>query len=359
MAQLVSMLAERRLSRQQPILFLGEGVARAANVPGIKDMARDLYLRITSEPSDEQVDPDDVVNAFYGVWDTLEPFERQSLLQSYFAQLPVPEFYFDLAQLLIDECFVMVLTTSIDLLLEQALSFSGLKQGEDYLVATFALREEPTLAAIQRSGKTPIRILKLHGDLSGSRVAITPDEIERHLGPQRAAVKGNFLSGEIVLAGYSFESQPINEWLAWTQGVLWWVSPDHPDQEHVGPLEAAHTINYVDGSNADPKELFGILRMGLLSPVQITRTAPVSKYAKSIESYPTEAAFALESTSPGDTDIEAKFLAQRLEQHIKRKRELEAVALYVSSVDQDTETQLRYESNQITKLEQRLDQMNG
>lgn len=358
-ARLVGTITERRPSGQQPLLLFGEGVARAGNIPTTEDIARDLYPKIATYMPESNADASVLLETFYDYWNTLQSFERQSLLQEYFAHVPVPDFFFDLAPLLKDGYFVRVLTTSIDTLLEQALDFSGLKRGDDYLVANLARRDKIPLTSLQRSEKAPLRIFKLHGDLSGSNVSITPNEIEKSLAPQRMAVKGDLLSGEIILVGYRFESEPINQWLSSTHGALWWVNPNQPGQEQIGAIAAAHTINYVDGPNADPAQFFGILRMSLLSQSEPVRKAPISKYAKSVESYPAEADFAFESTSPGDTDIEPQFLAQRLQLHVKRKRELEAQALYVSSVDQDTETQIKYESDQISKIQQRLDELNG
>jgi hypothetical protein len=357
-ARLVRALAERRSGGQQPVLFLGEGVARAAGVPTTEDIARDLYPKIATYLPESNADASVLLDTFYNYWDTLQSFERQSLLQEYFAHVPMPDFFFDLVQLLDDGYFVSVLTTSIDTLLEQALDFSGFKRGEGYFVTNVAQGGKSPLGTLRSSEKTPIRVIKLHGDLSGTRVAITPTEIERYLAPQRMAVKGDLLSGEIALVGYGFESEPINQWLARTPGDLWWVNRDQPGQDQISAIAAAHTINYVDGPNADPAQLFGILRMSLLSQSEPARKAPISKYAKSVESYPAETDFAFESTSPGDTDIEPQFLAQRLELHAKRKRELEARALYVSSVDQDTETQIKYESDQVSKIQQRLDELN-
>ncbi len=357
-ARLARTLTERRSSGQQPLLFLGEGVTKAAGIPTTEDIARDLYPKIATYLPASGADAGTLLETFYSYWDALQPLERQSLLQEYFAHMPVPDFYFDLASLLNDGYFVSVLTSSIDTLLEQALDFSGLKHDEDYLVIDLAQRDESALESLRHPGKTCIAIIKLRGDLSGSKVAITPTEIERYLAPQRMAVKGDLLSGEIVLAGYGLESQLVNDWLAYTHGILWWVSPTQPDQDHIDAIRAEHTLKYIDGPNADPEELFGILRMSLQSLNEPARKAPISKYARSVESYPTDAGFALASTSPGDTDIESQFLSQRLQLHLKRRRELEAQALYVRSIDQDTETQIKYENDQIAKIQQRLDELN-
>lgn len=354
MAQLVAMLAEKRSSGQQPVLFLGNGVARAANVPAIEDMARDLYLSITGESPAPQMDAAKVVDACYQESERLEPFQRQSLLQSYFATLPVPDFYFDLVQLLIDEVFLTVVTTSIDPLLEQALSFSGLRRDEAYLV----VKPERRTKASPRLSKTApskiIKIVKLNGELPGFEAAITPDELQQLLIPQRSPVQSDHRTHEIVLVGYNLASEPANKWIARTQAGLWWVSPVRPEQNQVDSLGAARLYSFLDGSNADPKQFFGILRMGLQSLTEPIPKAPISKYTLSIESYPTEAAFPRGGTSMGDSDIEPQFLVQRLDQHVRRKRELEAQALYVSAVDQNTETQIAYESTQISAIQQRL-----
>lgn len=364
MEELIAALAERRTAGEQPVLFLGEGIAQAAGMPTIEEMARDLYPTITPYLKHGAID-EDPLHGFYDFWQGLEPFDRQSLLQRYYGEKPVPAFYFDLVKLLAGDCFAYVATTSFDTLLEQALDLRGLRRGQDYLVAT-----PDDLSALDRLSPdwSPLIVVKLRGDLAGGELAILPDEVERRLAPQRRAVKGGLLSGEIVMVCYGFEIDMINKWLASTQGALWWVSQEQPEPGVWRQIRAAHRTRLIDGPNAHPQEFFGILSMALATPdgaqaepsgswttVPSSDAAPQMPSPDPIEGeepVPTPAV-----TEPGD--IEPQWLEEQLKQHLRRKQDLDSKMLYQSTVDPALQTQIAYEQEQIRRIVERLATLRG
>ena len=204
------------------MLFLGEGCARAADLPTVEEMAGQVFDRLfKSEPERaerylrhaDRDDPQRLVDAFYKMLGDLPPTMRQSLLQSTYAGIPIPLFYQDLARLIKRDYFNRVLTTNIDTLLEQALSAEGMVRDYDYQVINLgeASRKGAGYSLLRTAGDgAPATIVKLHGDVAGF---VSPDEIEAALRANRLALKGA-LAADTVMVGYRFESEPLNHWLA-------------------------------------------------------------------------------------------------------------------------------------------------
>ncbi len=334
MAQLMEVLEERRNDVQQPILFLGQGVAKAAGVPSVEDMAKDLFPNI-SQPYQE---PQEALEVFFNYWETLSPLERQSMLLRYFSHVPVPAFYHDLVNLLFNRHFPVILSTSIDTLLEQAFNDNARERttnGVELAVISIAsLSDNQSLNRAGSDGSDIIRLIKLHGDISQD-VALTAEDIDEELGRQQRALKGEFLAGEIIMVGYDFESNPINKWLSWTHGELWWVSPEQPSDDDIEAIAASHRINYINGADAEPSEFFGVLRLGLEPTDPDTVSDPQSRAVK-------------------EADIEQDYLRVQLQQHQGRKRKLVQKSKYYSVTDSETEVQIEYESDEIKKIERRL-----
>jgi hypothetical protein len=278
--QLDSPLVElaERISKQRHgrpfVLFLGTGCGRAAEVPTVKEIAlstfKDLaergYRREKSHlafedwevyASDPEADDTVLLEAFYRLLDE-SPSARYTLLETYYQELPIPHFYQDLARLARDSYFEHILTTNIDTLLEEALDEEGMYAGRDYAVVNLAaekrrLEAMPTDADM---GET-LTIVKLHGDVAGLAVAISPAEIEEALRRQWRLVEGE-LASDMVIVGYDFESEPINGWLKLSPGQLWWVSKD-ADQDVVQEL-TERPVRMITGPEADPTVFFGALR---------------------------------------------------------------------------------------------------
>jgi hypothetical protein len=263
----IRLLADQILERQEMgspfILFLGRECAAAAGVPSTYKIARqmftdpdlaNLYLHDTGID-----DRQGVLNAFDELMGEMTSGQRYRILQSFYANIPVPSFYQDLVLLIRAGYFRHILTTNIDNLLEQALSGAGMAENRDYQVIVpgqgemLPWRHRPSEAtAVQ------VNVIKLHGDLAQQQVSFTREEISDALEPQRAFIKGE-LSGDLVMVGYEFESEPLNQWLSWVPGELWWVSAEAPDDERMEPIQERRRMNWVRGDRARPELFFGHL----------------------------------------------------------------------------------------------------
>ena len=338
-------------------LFLGEGCARAARVPTLAEIARDWFSDAVKAPASvPPLDLDDeeaLLRAFYGYLGRMSPGDRHRLLQSYYTGVPVPSFYQDLAMLVRGGYFEHILTTNVDTLLEQALNGAGLWQDKDFQVVGPGSRDRATSSiSLDRPGPR-VAILKLHGDLARREVAITPEEIERALKPMRRPVKAE-LAGEIVMVGYLFESGPVNRWLRWTPGVLWWVSEEPPDPQQIGPFAEKRKVIRVHGENARPEALFG--QLGYLlqrRPVLKLRTDAEQALVEPSPERRLDAEPLVPKRIPGDDYSDAEYLQGQLRRSQGALYSLQQSAI-PGEKNAHIQAQIDYQRRQIAELEDQL-----
>lgn len=275
MAQRQTDAADGRPSGDPPdtyILFLGAGCARAAGLPGIEEiMQRELSRDPESGsggaplPAYDPADPAGSLKNFYKWLESMSPGHVLRLFHAHYAHTPVPLFYQDLALLIKSRYFNRILTTSFDTLLEQALVGAGLIPGADFEVTNFGLASpQPSRRATDPSCDTPrepVSIVKLHGDLDGARLMVTPGQVEESLKSRRRAAQQE-LKGDLVMVGYDGESPLLSEWLtSYRKRELWWVSagPWRPDIASWGD----DVIN-ISGEAGSPAAFFSQLALRLL-----------------------------------------------------------------------------------------------
>lgn len=203
------------------LLFLGDGCARAAGIHTPDLARRGLEMLGTVAGGDD----DACVEHFEGTLASLEPSDAGLLLESLFASIAVPAFYQQLAQLVLERFFPIILTTNFDTLLEQALDGVGVKLG-DYRVTTFSDRYPISTST---GGSEMVHIIKLHGDVASKVVHFTPDSVQEALGSSRSFIKSE-LSGDMILAAHRIDDDPINQWLGHRRDrELWWVNAEPPN----------------------------------------------------------------------------------------------------------------------------------
>lgn len=349
--QLVQDVLARKENEYQPsfILFLGKECADAAGVPSSLDIAHQvftdpdlaqIYMSGRSLENDEHV-----WQAFAEFVGEMTVGQRYRMLQGFYASVPVPSFYQDMALLIKAGFFQRILTTSVDTLLEQALNWAGLWPDKDYAVVSLGQRDEIyPRSRSAAAGDIPIQIIKLHGDLARQEVAITKDEISRVLEPQRSFVKGE-LAGDLLLVGYEFESEPLNQWLAWTPGELWWVSQHKPIDGGILKIEASRQVHYLEGETARPGTFFSQL-------VYLLWHAPSLEESKGID----ERLSQPEAGEEGYLDVE--FLQSQLRRSQVMLHNLEQL----SGFDQRSvmvQTQIDYQRKRVAEIEDQLRSLEG
>ena len=348
------------------LLFLGVGVADAAGIPSTAEIAR----AILTDPNTTQQDDAQLIQNYYAYLEKLSRFARQSTLQQFYSSIPVPRFYQDLAILINNGYFQQILTTGIDTLLEQALDGLGKRRGIDYQVTSFFGADRGTSRKLYTNPElqTPIRIVKLHGDLSQSNMAITPDEIAAVLLPNRAAVKGE-LRGDIVMVGYQFESPPVTEFLYWPGGEIWWVSPEPPPPDQIGS-QGSHELHYLEGANAQPETFFGLLNIvlsrlrtsneleslqaALPEDEQKSPALEVTSRGIAPSAAPQAIVSSVYSSLPSGPQLEEQYLRGQLQQCQANLSRLEQQISSAGEKNVEVQIQIDYQRRQVAQLEDQL-----
>jgi hypothetical protein len=358
LTQLVRMLVERRsgYGGAPLILFLGRSCAAAAGVPDTLSIAR----QVISDPDLKQMysecdlaDDNQVLEVFTDFLADLTASQRLRMLQSFYARLAVPSFYQDLALLIQAGYFRHILTTSIDTLLEQALNGAGLWPEKDYQVIGLGMSSEKKPTNSARSAPDErITIVKLHGDLAQSQVAITREEIAGALEPQRYFIKGE-LAGDLVVVGYEFESQPLNRWLSWVPGDAWWVSEEMPGGEEIAAIEETRRIFHITGDAARPENFFGQL-------VYLLWHTPLFLQEKEAV---VEAASEYDKEEDWESFVEEEFSdVEFIQSQLQRSRAMLINLEQTAGPDQrglSWQSQIEYQRKRITELEDQLRSLEG
>ena len=352
------------------ILFLGVQCARAAGISSIETIARSVInLFDKNVPAAgyatavKETNLEELMDTFYKLLEGMTDGMRYRMLQTFYQSIPVPLFYQDLALLIKKHYFSRVLTTNFDTLLEQALNGAGLERDNDYQVLSLGSSSNRAAFYNRNSQETsnPIQIIKLHGDIAQKKGSLTPDEIEEALNSQLMLIKGK-LKGDMVMVGYDFESEPIEQWLTKSgsqRDQLWLVNNEPPQLTHVNPADWAQQVITINGEAAKPESFFNQLSLRLL------RMPVLESMSKSLGEYHETADFdfanpvGIANRLPINDDT---LLMQDLIGRIKSRQ------IALSSLEQTTnadsrnvqlQAQIDYEKKTIATLEDQLRDLPG
>ncbi len=363
MKSTVSELAERvRLSRtgQRPpyILFLGAKCAEAASAPTLVAIARMALSTFGLESDTTSLTDDGLVRKYYEHLRRLPRTQIARMLQSLYAKVAVPSFYVDVAFLIREKYFPIVVTTNYDTLLDQALASVGVSKAQ-CRITTIGLHPTEESSPDAPDDNVLVDIVKLHGDIANDQVPITPAELDRALDLHRSAVKSD-LRGDMIMVGHSTEGDPIDQWLAHSPSrELWWIGPDES-----APLNKiaswSNDIREITGEAGRIAPFFAELRTRVLQQDivddvlgAIVMPAPEAKSAEPV---------VLESLDFGGPVSEnaappENALLESLQSEIRRNQ----AALYmleqeVAPADRNAkaQAQIDYQKRQITRLEDKI-----
>jgi hypothetical protein len=355
--ELVNQIRVRRDAGRPFILFLGQECATAAGVPGLYQIAGELFsdadLASLYLHDGSLEDQQAVLDAFDDLMEEMTGGQRYRMLQSYYANIPVPSFYQDLALLIRAGYFKHILTTNIDNLLEQALAGAGMVEDRDYLVLVPGQKESlPWKHRQVNAADVEVHIIKLHGDLVQQQVSFTREEIADALEPQRYFIKGE-LSGDLVMVGYEFESEPLNQWLSWVPGLVWWVNAETPEEQRMAAMMRRRQVRQVQGDRARPQFFFGHLAWFLLPQPGQGEAAPRSPLEQ-MEPVPVPLGEEAEVAKGGGTDYsDVAYLEAQLQRSQALLQTLEQ-ALSPGEKNMQLITQIEYQRRQVALLEGQL-----
>jgi hypothetical protein len=216
-------------------------------------------------PSWPAASDDQLVDAFTAYLVGHTPMERYKVLESFYRSVPIPQFYRDLADLVVAGYVTDVLTTNVDTLLEQALDAAGLRRGFDYTVAVVG-----SPGRLSPDGSPPqavkLQVVKLYGDIGESILPVGAESIEAALQYGRTLFKKQ-MAYDLIVVGHDLGDppQPIDSWLARRKGgELWWVHPG-PERVRVEALALDKDVVLIEGEDrATPDAFFGRLSLHLL-----------------------------------------------------------------------------------------------
>jgi uncharacterized coiled-coil protein SlyX len=346
------------------VLLLGDDVRAAAGIPDLAETARqalrDLYQRepdaaaqyltpaeLTDLAKGEAVDPlpgTRLQEAFFAFLASMSSLARFSLIQRYYSQVPVPRFYQDIARLVRDGYFQHLLVSSVDTLLEEALSGIGLQRGLDFQVALLgngARQELSSVPAGEQAGEpaqveAPVVVYRLHGDLSLASPRLAPSELQAAL-TSRHTLTGRPEPGELLAVGYPFDMPDLNRALIDFGETAWLVQPQIDPAGIPSELLAAYTLNIIDGPAAHPQLFFGLLNtlLELLAAGELPGATPV------------------EALLSGE-DLEWQYLQDQLRRSRSVLATLEQQRAYQDQAPAALQNQIEYQQQQIYALENHL-----
>ena len=338
------------------VLFLGAGCAKAAGAPSADAIAREALKTFgydtTPAPIDEPLEM--VLSRFAERTNKLPRQQLTRMLRSLYAKVPVPSFYQDLALMVRERFFPVIVTTSFDTLLELALEGVGLRNS-DYALTSLGSRNGSESA--QRnfrpgSGGPLTHIIKLHGDLAQDTAFLTPGEIEQALASSRRWIKAD-LSADLIMVGHAPGEGPIDGWLAHApHRELWWISADDPTPPAVVGAWS-DDIHVLSGDLSRPQIFFQQLALRLLrAPEASEPNAPADEPPAVVDA-------GLESVAPpvGVANREDDLLADTLQREILRSQSV------LTSLSQEgipgarspeTQAQIQYQKKRLSNLEDRL-----
>ncbi len=333
------------------VLILGRECARAAGQP-LETVSKSIVEFATKyEPSWATMlgvatldkSGGAMVDAVHALTAKLDKKQSDRLLRTFYAQVPVPLFYQDLASLMKAGYFRDIVTTNYDDLLEQALIGSGLVQGSDFVVLNVA---DPS--ADVESDAVRFSIIKLHGDLTRSNALLTESEIQRALARSRVRnVVGQEVKGDVVLFGYTGESPPLEALLQKSHGELWWIGDRPPDDSHARQFSAIRDLRIIAGDDGAAQNFFSRLYDRLIRrPAQrAMQQIPTIEGAEPLT-------FAAEVASAPPVDEGEDYLNGQLRRAKRQLAELRQMS--GGETEPAVAAQIRYQAQVITKIEDQL-----
>ncbi|HXH94793.1 MAG TPA: SIR2 family protein [Thermoanaerobaculia bacterium] len=327
------------------VLFLGDGCSEAAGVPKLPQIAAramqmfGLAKTATGSPHEE------LVGSFLDTITSMKKEQVARMMQMIFASIPVPSFYQQLAQLVRERFFPLIITTNYDTLLEQALDSVGFR-AFDYRVTTFD--GVTPISTSTGGGSELVHIVKLHGDLARQVIHFTPEAVDSALRSSRQFVKSE-LRGDLIMVGFSFGDEAINSWLSHSPSrEVWWVAPKPPDNPQV-VSSWAQEWHEISGTFGNPSIFFAQLSLRLLRLTQFR----VRGQERSISQTPDDESFsAALPQAPAELG-----LADTLQGEIRRAQNV-LYALEQSAPvglrPSDVQAQIAYQKKQMSVLEEKM-----
>jgi hypothetical protein len=231
---LAELMKSRRDSGETPyVLVMGSGPATTLGSDSMRYVVR-------------SVAGTEDLEKYYKTLDGLSAMERYVILKKYFSEAELSPGYRLLAKLVKKGFFDIVLTTNLDPFVEEALA----RQKVDTIdVLVCGERSGAETIDLPASGKSQVRVVKLHGDVEARSFAFTPNEITV-FGSDSERVLRHYLGRDVIIIGHGPRDYDINRAIEREGGSIWYVgqSPPATDEAIYHAMQARRTQDNVISS---------------------------------------------------------------------------------------------------------------
>ncbi len=222
LAELTDLLKEERGVRGRHVLFLGSGaVLRPLGLTTEGLLQHEMLAwagdRVAEAEGDRFARACELFSAEVSEGDELAAVIRPAL-----ATTRPSEGHIRLAQLIKREYFSLILSTTLDDLLDRSLQAQKMDANEDYLRLVVGVQTAEEIEAQLEESKRVV-LIKLLGDLAAKVLPITREEIEEHLRPLQAVLRKQFRKPTIFVE-YADRDAPVLDLVPRDGGRIFWVS---------------------------------------------------------------------------------------------------------------------------------------
>lgn len=219
------MQAKKKEGEEPFVLVLGAGASLSSGSPGMDEIIARIQEASGCDLS--ALSEEEIKAEFYNFLDNLTADNRYLLLRDSFEKARPSVGYLKLAELAKGGYFKYILTTNYDWLLEDAFREAGMTVNRDYAVFVVEKDEESQILRQLRFPRPPVKVLKLHGDLSARIFKFTLDEIFQF--PEKLEKKvTELLSRAFIVVGHSMRDTDLNRCIHREGGAIWYVNPEAP-----------------------------------------------------------------------------------------------------------------------------------
>ncbi|MEA3460222.1 MAG: SIR2 family protein [Chloroflexota bacterium] len=243
---LANLMRLRKASGEFPcVLILGAGASLSSGCSSGRKLVEDVVAKlsakdVTSLPWDERL------TEFYRLLDNLSETERYLILKGHLEGKMPSVGYRCLAKLVKEGYFDVMLSTNLDVFVEDALSDAGLR-AKDFTVLINGKDTEDQIRRVLGHREPRVKIVKLHGDLPARVFAFTPDEVFE-FGEKLENLLEEQLSKDMIIVGHSMRDDDVNRCIRRQGGSIWYVNPSKPKAtQFIGRAMQVRTSNAITG----------------------------------------------------------------------------------------------------------------
>ena len=264
------------------VLMLGAGASLASGIKPTTQIMTELL-----ELYGKGIEGPDLRQRFNQVWAQWDEKQQNQYLMPYLNATPSPG-YAPLARLIRKGYIDTIITFNFDRLLQQALASAGLREDEDFKVIVRGDNADDKLISLMELPAPRIKVLKLHGSLTGATFLWSEREMLNYPAPIEKLV-ATLTTRPIIICGYGFQDTCVVRAFSIDGGAIHCVNRDGiPAGLRGFMINRRSESLLIDGPDGTFDNFFAQLEGALDAPTG-TVIAPLQKNPfKYLESYDDE-----------------------------------------------------------------------